>query len=107
MLKAYLLGAKRHAFAFLINTVICIAVYFRCLNSCGVISVMRLKNLQKKLGLGKFSSSAICAIGVLPYFSIIFALVISARSIHSLAVIPLVSFITTPRYRGVTHILSA
>lgn len=97
MPKAYLLQYERYAFVFLQNMYAGLIGYFRCLNSCGVMSVMRLKNLQKKLGLGKFSSSAICAIGVLPYLSIIFALVISARSIHSFAVIPLVSLITTPR----------
>lgn len=50
----------------------------------------RLKYLQKKEGLGKCKSSAMSAMDFSVCINSIFIRVISARSIHSFAVTPLV-----------------
>lgn len=62
----------------------------------GVQWVRRRKYLQKKLALGKCSSSAICVICMSLWRSMTLAAVITARSIHSLAVMPLVWRTTEP-----------
>ena len=63
----------------------------------GVMPVRRRKYFAKKEGLAKCISSAICAAGLSVWRSSIFMRVIRARSIQSLAVVPLVWRITVPR----------
>ena len=63
--------------------------HFESLYSKGVLSARRLKNLLKKEGLGKSISSEIWAMDLSVCFSSILMCSMRARSIHSLAVVPL------------------
>ena len=59
--------------------------------------VMRLKNFEKKAGLGKLRLSASCATVISLCLKATFASLMSARSIHSLAVVPLACLTRVPR----------
>ena len=63
--------------------------YLPTLNSNGVIPVSRWKYFEKNEGLGKCISSEICATLFPVWCSSTLMRVMSARSIHSLAVTPL------------------
>lgn len=65
--------------------------------SAGVMPVIRLKNFEKKEGLGKFSSSDIWNINRLLCFSNTFASRITDWLIHCITVCPLASRITVLR----------
>ena len=77
------------------------------LYSQGVMPVRRRKYFEKNEGLAKCISSAICAAGLSVWRSSIFIRVMRARSIQSLAVVPLVCRMTVLRYRSVRHMRSA
>lgn len=66
-----------------------------------------LKYLPKKDAFGKLSRYAISLTGICVWHSIrSISLIVSSR-IHSVGVLPLMSFTTVARYLGVMHILEA
>ena len=70
---------------------------YDALYSAGVMEVSRLKYLQKKEGLGKFISSDIWLMVFWVCRKSTFMRVTMARSIHSLAVMPLAWRMMVPR----------